>query len=279
MRCKVIILALFALSGCTTMQLQEGSFIRPDKPGQADGAARLDVAALLPAAHVTDAALTTDDGAVLRGVIAMQAGAKVTLLYFGGNVFHLDRHGERMLPLLAACGANVAVFDYRGYGRSSGAPTVANMAADAVRVFDYVSAQGTPVIVHGQSLGSFMAAQVVRQRPQAAGLVLEATATTVQDWANANLPWCAWPFVRLEIADSLRAVDNLAAVAGYQGASLVLAGARDRITPAALGQRVYAALPPARKRWLLAGGAGHDDIFGQAEVMPAYCALVARGAP
>jgi hypothetical protein len=203
----------------------------------------------------------------------------VTVLYFGGNAFHLDRHGAQLLPLLASCGTDVAVFDYRGYGRSSGEPSVATMAADALRAFDRVSA-GAPgrVIVHGQSLGSFMAAHVARQRPQACALVLEATSTTVQDWAAANVPWYARPFLRVEVAESLRGVDNVAAVTGYRGASLVLAGDGDKITPLPLAQKVYAALPGA-KQWLVAQGAGHNTIFGHKDVMPAYCSFVNRAAP
>jgi hypothetical protein len=38
--------------------------------------------------------------------------------------------------------------------------------------------------------------------------VLEATSTNVEDWAHANVPWCARPFLRIEVAESLRAADN-----------------------------------------------------------------------
>jgi pimeloyl-ACP methyl ester carboxylesterase len=283
MRLVPIMLAALILSGCTTMQIGESNFIRPDKPAAKASKPRLDVQALLPAARVSDEEIITDDGATLRGVIAQRpgSGSGVTVLYFGGNAFHLDVHGAELLPLLASCGVGVAVFDYRGYGRSSGVPTVATMAADAVRAFDHVSARYPGrVFVHGQSLGSFMAAHVVRQRPQAGGLVLEATSTNVQDWAQANVPWYARPFLRIEVAESLRAADNVAAVAGYRGPSLVLAGERDRITPPALGHSVYAAMPGGAKQWFVAEGASHNTIFGHRDVMPVYCGFVNRpGAP
>lgn len=274
MRFLTIILAAFSLSGCSTMQIEERNFIRADKAGAVHTESG-DLRSSVPAMRLRDVALDAGNGATLRGVIAERAGATTTVLYFGGNAFHLDQQGADLLPLLASCGVNVAVFDYRGYGRSSGAPTVANLAADALLVFDEVSAQAPGrVIVHGQSLGSFMAAHVAAQRPQAAGLVLEATATNVADWADANLPWYARPFLRLEIAESLRAVDNVAAVARFHGAGLVLAGERDHVTPAALGRRVFAAMNPARRQWIEQAGAGHNDIFGSPALMPAYCAFV-----
>lgn len=277
MRATPVMLATLMLSGCTTMEIGESSFLRPDRPAMTASAPRLDVQALLPGARISEEEIRTDDGAILRGVIAQPPGSAVTVLYFAGNAFHLDRDGTALLPLLASCGAGVAVFDYRGYGRSSGAPTVATMAADAVRVFDAVSARTAgPVIVHGQSLGSFMAAYVVQQRPQASGLVLEATSTNVQDWAQANMPWYLRPFLRIEIAESLRSIDNVAAVGHYRGASLVLAGERDRITPPQLGRRVYAAIPAAGKQWQVAAGAGHNAIFGHRDVMPLDCDFVNR---
>jgi len=267
--------AALLASACTTMQIGENSFIRPDKAGAATPA-RLDLGTALPNARVTDAAIDSGDGATLHGVMLRQGQSKVTVLYFGGNAFHLDQHGAEIIPLIAACGVNVAVFDYRGYGRSGGVPSIATMTADALREYDYVSAHnpGSKMIVHGQSLGSFLAAHVAHERPQAAALVLEATATNVSDWAHANVPWYARPFLRLDIGQSLRGVDNVKAVAGYPGASLVLAGQADTVTPPALGRRVYDALPEQRRQWLLADGASHNGIFGHKDVMPPYCAFV-----
>lgn len=276
MRWIALVCAALVLPACTTLDITESNFLHPDKAGAAP-VAHADLQAALPELRLREASIAAPDGATLRGVIAQQGEARTTVLYFGGNAFHLDQQGTQLLPLIASCGVNVAVFDYRGYGRSAGTPTVENMAADALLAFDYVSAQlPGKVIVHGQSLGSFMAAHAAQQRPQAAGLVLESTATNVADWANANVPWYARPFLTLDIAPSLRGVDNVAAAAGYQGPGLVLAGARDRVTPPALGRRVLEAMAPAQRQFILLENAGHNDIFGRAELMPAYCAFVKR---
>ncbi|MES2322303.1 MAG: alpha/beta fold hydrolase [Pseudomonadota bacterium] len=262
------------LSACGTIDIGERNFIRGDPPGMAP-VARLDGAALLVGGRVEEEEIITLDGAVLRGLSWRPAGATRGVIYFGGNAFHLDQHGRRLLPLLASCGISVTLFDYRGYGRSSGTPGVQTLAADALRVYDHVAAR-TPggVVVHGQSLGSFMAAHVAQQRPDLRGLVLEATATTVQDWVDANVPWYVRLFSTVNVAGDLRAIDNVAAVAGYHGAALVLAGGRDRITPPDLARRVFEALPGPSKRWLLTDDAGHNDLFGHKAVMPTYCNFV-----
>lgn len=276
MRAKVLLFFAAMLSGCGTMEVGERNFIRPDKPG-ATPAKRLDAAAHLPAGTVRDEEIITPDGAVLRGMSFRPAAATRAILYFGGNQFHLDQHGAAVLPLLAACGTGVAIFDHRGYGRSTGEPNLARMAADAVRAYDHVSAQYPGgVIVHGQSLGSIMAAYVAQQRPHARAIVLESTTSNVQEWVDANVPWYVALLGKVAVEPGLRAVDNVAAMRGYRGASLVLTGAMDKITPPALARKVFDAIPGARKAWHIAPGAGHNDAFGRADVMPVYCKLLSE---
>jgi len=263
---------LFCLlaAGCAQVQVRERHFIRPD-------AAPLAVEKQVARAHASQLALARPDGAMLRGLLFEQPGASSTILYFGGNMFHLDQHIDALLPVLAACGANVAVFDYRGYGRSSGTPTIANMAGDALAIFDAVDARFPGrVVVHGQSLGSFMAAHVAGARPVRA-TVLETTATSPLDLVESNVPWYARPFVRIDMAPSLLQVDNAAAAARFQSPALVIAAGRDKMTPARLGRKVYEAIPRQDKRLLFLEEAGHNDALQATGAGAAYCSFV-RGA-
>jgi pimeloyl-ACP methyl ester carboxylesterase len=232
------------------------------------------LSALRPSASLSEQQVALADGGAAHGVLVRQPGARSTVLYFGGNAFHLDRHGAQVLAALGACKVNVAMFDYRGYGRSSGSPTLALMAADALIIFDHLNVQFPGrVVVHGQSLGSFIGAHVAQQRP-AAALVLESTATNPTDWANANIPWYARPFVTINVTPQLAEVDNVAAVSAFRGPSLVLVGDNDRITPAALGRRVYDAMPGAPRKLLIARGAGHNDVLLNQAARQHYCAFI-----
>jgi len=275
----MVVMAATGLSGCA-LQLSESNVLRADRPGDAPPATRLD-AASAPAWRIAPVTLPAAD-AQLNGVAASRPGAAagMTVLYFGGNAFHLDQHGAQVLDALAPCSAdigNVTMFDYRGYGRSSGTPTIAALKEDALQVFDLVNAKYPGrVVLHGQSLGSFVAAYVAQQRPAARALVLESTTTNVRDWGNARMPWYVWPFVRLEIGAELQGIDNLAAVAGYAGPALVLEGEEDHVTPPRLARQVYAALPSPSKQLLMVAGAGHNDVLSNALVAPVYCAFIGR---
>lgn len=267
----ILVLVVAVLSGCA-VQIGEGNVVHPDRAGEARPAGRIGDggAADYKLAPVSLAA----DDVQLNGVHA-GAGNALTVLYFGGNGFHLDEHGDHVLAAIGPCRADVVMVDYRGYGRSTGVPTIAALKADALREFDLVNAQAPgKVIVHGQSLGSFIAAYVAQQRPAVRGLVLESTTTNARDWANNMLPWYAWPFVRVELSEPLQGIDNVLAASGFAGPALVLEGSDDKVTPPRLAQRVYDALPSTEKRMVMVPGAGHNGVLSSAAVRPAYCEFV-----
>ncbi|MTW13180.1 alpha/beta fold hydrolase [Pseudoduganella eburnea] len=259
---------LLALAGCKTVDIKESMIIRPDALTQARP--------LPQQAFENGTALEVarPDGAVLHGVLVTRNGAERTLLYFGGNAFHLDESGRHVVAALEGCKANVAIFDYRGYGRSSGMPTVANMKGDGVAIYDVLAARYPGnVIVHGQSLGSFVAAGVAQERP-VRGLVLETTATNALDWANNSLPWYFKPFINFKVDDALAAIDNVQVAGSIKAPLLVLAGGEDKTTPAAMSQRVFEASPAEHKRIVILPGAGHNSVLSNPSTTAALCPFI-----
>src|SRR6185369_17712585 len=88
-------------------------------------------------------------------------------------------------------GFAVLAVDYRGFGQSSDAtPTEAVAYEDAEAAWDYLAklAPGRARYVVGHSLGGAIATELARRHPDAAGLVLEATFTSVADMINEP-PW------------------------------------------------------------------------------------------
>lgn len=260
-------LSCAVLNGCADIRVSERQLIRPDGPDTPAGKR-------FAGAGATELSISGQDGAVLKGMLLEQPNARRTVLYFGGNMFHLDQHLESLMPVLAACGTNVAVFDYRGYGRSTGKPTVENMRADALAIFDAIDKRYPGrVIVHGQSLGSFMAAYVAQARPVLA-TVLETTATNATELVESQIPWYARPFVSINVEASLRQVDNRTAAARFRSATLVIAAGKDSTTPAWLGKKVFDAIPRKDKQFLLVKEAGHNDALRAMDAGAAYCRFV-----
>jgi hypothetical protein len=144
------------------------------------------------------------------------------------------------------------------------------LEADGLTAFDYLTgAAGVPpgqVIVHGQSLGSFIAGGVAARRPTG-GAVLESSATTTEEWVDASHRGIARMLVRVEIDPSLRGRGNLSNMAAIDEPLLILVGAADRTTPPRLSQALYAAspLPAERKTLAVIPRANHVDVMDRPE--------------
>jgi fermentation-respiration switch protein FrsA (DUF1100 family) len=152
------------------------------------------------------------------------------------------------------------------------------MEADALAAFDYLRALAgrQRIVLHGHSLGSFIAGHVAANRP-AAGVVLESSATTTEQWAAMSTPGVARPFLKVDIADDLRGRGNLANMARIDEPVLLLVGAKDGTTPPRLSQGLYAAspLPESRKTLGIIAGAGHENVMTRPETIRAYRAFLA----
>lgn len=219
----------------------------------------------VPQATRVDAA-TTDftlahGGIVLRGWIA-NPGKPRALLYFGGNAESVQRNREdfaRWFPGHAAY-----LLAYRGYGASDGVPTQALLVGDAVALYDHVHAlhPRMPIDVIGRSLGSGVASQLAARRP-VARLALVTPFDGMAEVAHAHYPWLP---VRWLLQDDYRSAQ---ALAGFDGAVLVVRAGRDAVIPRARTQALIDALPRPPQVLELAD-AGHDDV----RAWPAYAATM-----
>ena len=109
------------------------------------------------------------DGARLHVRVHEAPAGKGTLLLFHGNGEVVADY-DRAAAQFARVGVGLAVMDYRGYGRSTGLPSLRTVVSDARVVAEGVR----PQLVMGRSLGG-MAAHELYARPVAGleGVVLE----------------------------------------------------------------------------------------------------------
>jgi len=133
-----------------------------------------------------EAQITTADRVDLHGwYVPAPADGPVVLLCHGnaGNISHrLD-----WLEIFCGMGFAVLLFDYRGFGQSSGAPTEQGTYLDAHAAWDYLTntkgfSPGSIVIV-GESLGGPIAAHLAKDVAPGA-LILVSTFTSVPDLAR-----------------------------------------------------------------------------------------------
>jgi len=272
---RAAVALLIVLSGCTA-HIGEESLLMPIRGGALPPEP---LRAAAPAYSMTEQWITAPDGTRLSAVLLRQPGSRATILYFGGNGFTIGQFGAATAGLFAPLGVDLMIVDHRGYGRSQGRPTQANLEADGLAAFDHLTRNigiaPERVIVHGQSLGSFIAGHVAANRPTG-GAVLESSATTAEEWADANRRGLMRLLVRVEIDETLRGRGNLTNMSRIDEPLLILVGQNDRTTPPPLSQALYAAspLPAARKRLAIVPGADHNNVMTRPQAIAAYRAFL-----
>lgn len=199
------------------------------------------------------------DGTKLNGWLLPGVPGRPLLLFFHGNAGNLSDNLE-YLNLLHGKGFSIFIFDYRGFGRSSGEPfTEDDLYQDGRGALSYLRGIGwrsENMIFFGQSLGSAVALQMaLEQKPR--GLVLEGSFTSMKEMVKHVSPIAyytvGWWGIRLPF-------DNLAKIGRLEVPLLLIHGDRDGVVPFAMTLRLYAKAPWPKRLHIIAGG-GHCDVF------------------
>jgi pimeloyl-ACP methyl ester carboxylesterase len=158
----------------------------------------------------------------------------------------------------------VLLFDYRGYGLSTGSPDERGTYLDARAARMAMAGYAADRIFYlGESLGGAVALELALEQPPA-GLILQSTFTSVRDVARRH-----YPVIPAALIPD--AYPNKRRISELRAPLLVLHGERDQIVPAAHGRELFE-LAPEPKRLHVFGGVGHNDLLLAADE---YAAVVA----
>ncbi len=258
MRRSLILLMAAALVGCAPAQKQTVS-VNTILPSPAPSAPLADWTANPTRTPIQIAA----PGATLRGwtfrAIA-QSPQKLRILFFNGNAMTIDG-SQTLYRSLAVHGADVTVFDYRGYGFSTGKPDVMDFRRDALVLYDNLVKDG-PVVVYGFSLGTAVATYLASQRT-VAGLILAGTIATAEEefpvFARAGGLGPEQIAKMVPSSDAVAAFNERSLIAASQAPLLMLHGEADQLVPIEQGREVFAASPVRQKTFVALPGAGHNE--------------------
>ena len=277
----LICVVVACLSACT-YQVRESNVVIPRKAATADiDALRIQ----FPDYHIEQKFIAAQDGSELYSLRFVRSDAVATVLYFGGNGYTVAKWAPITARAYKDAPVNFVLVDHRGYGASSGAATLDALMSDALRVYDSLVGESEignlPLIVHGHSLGSFMAGYVASHR-RLAGLVLESSVTTTEDWTahlrSKQSPWIRLLVRRVKPEGSLAGKGNSGVAATLDEPVLLVVGANDDVTPPRFSQELYdaASLPPGRKHLLIVPDKSHMDAWDSSGFRTALSAFVAQ---
>ena len=179
----------------------------------------------------------TEDGETIHGWYIPAAGARLTLLFSHGNAGNIS-HRLESIALFNSLGLNVLIYDYRGYGQSSGSISEKGLYMDVAAMWEVLTVQkgiaANNIVLFGRSLGAAIASHLAT-KVNAGGVILESPFASVPEM-GARL----YPFLPVRLLSRYR-LSNVDHVKLIQCPVLVVHSRDDEIIPFQQGDQVYAA--------------------------------------
>jgi hypothetical protein len=199
----------------------------------------------------------TKDGVRLNGWYIPYRGATKTLVWFHGNAGNISHRVGNIRLLHHRLKINIFIFDYRGYGRSTGSISEQGTYMDGAAAVEYLriryAVEPTRMVLFGRSLGAAVAAEMANH-VQSAALILESPFSSVGEIAHELIPF-------LPLGPLLKTrYDTVAKVRGIKSPLLVLHGDKDEVVPFSQGIKVFEAAPQPKTFYRIVG-AGHNDAY------------------
>lgn len=147
----------------------------------------------------TNITITTQDGVDIDAWWVPAKSPRATVLFCHGNGGNISYCIET-LAVINRLGLNALVFDYRGYGKSSGTPSEQGTYLDAEAAWNYLVTQQKiappQIIIWGRSLGGAVAARTAA-RHRCGLVIIESAFTSVPDLAQERIKWLpSWVLAR-----------------------------------------------------------------------------------
>lgn len=200
-----------------------------------------------------DLYLQTSDKVKLNAWFLPCKNAPYTLIFCHGNAGNIGHRLEK-LKFFHGLGLNVLIFDYRGYGHSSGSASEQGIYRDAQAAYEYLLSRKVPperIISYGESIGGAVAVDLASKNKIGA-LVVADTMTSSKEMVKELfiiIPY--WVF-------SSR-FDSLSKIPKITVPKLMVHSINDEIVPYSLGRRLYEAAPEPKEFLKIRGG--HNSCF------------------
>ena len=206
-----------------------------------------------------DVWLTSRNDKKIHGWWMEKENARLTIIQCHGNA---DNIAQRIYFAqdFAHLPINILMYDYQGYGKSSGKPNWKNTQADGQAAYDFVQEKVQeksphPIILYGVSLGGATAIELATTR-KIDGLIIESTFTSIVAMGRRF-----HPYLLPDLLTSIR-YDSLSKVPRLTMPKIFAHSQKDERIPFEMGEALYqAAAEP--KEWVELKGEHGEFSFQQ----------------
>lgn len=204
--------------------------------------------------------LTAEDGAVLNGLHFKQQDPRGVILYCHGNAGELDDWGHWAEELSNRYAYDVVIWDYRGYGKSTGKRRQNLMLNDGFLFYQYAIEYFSEkdITVFGRSLGGFFATHItLNKNPNK--LILESTPTSLLNIAEKEYPFLP---SRQLLKFRFQSDENISKI---EVPTYFIHGTDDVLIPFDHGKELFGLSSAKVKKFYHVNGGDHNNLsdFGQ----------------
>lgn len=205
-----------------------------------------------------DVNFNSHDGTKLHGWYFSQKDARYTILMSHGNTGNIAGRPNLIAALLKT-GANLFIYDYRGYGKSEGTPTVSGVIDDGCAAFDFLVNEkkiaADQIVLYGESLGVAITCQISARR-KAQGMILQSGFASLPRIGREHVPLMnLYPSVLFPQP----LLDNINVLKSGHPPLLIVHGHKDAVVPFMHGKDLFNAA--SGKKWLVEfPDCEHSDI-------------------
>eukprot|EP01137_Pigoraptor_chileana_P013948 Opistho-2@68033 len=202
--------------------------------------------------------LRTRRRTVIAGMFYEHLGASLTILFSHGNAVDLGQMAPICIRLARDLRCNIMLYDYSGYGLSTGESTEENLYADIDAAWDYlVEERQIPpshIVLYGQSIGTVPSVDLGARKNPLAVVLHSPLASGIRVFKKVPATCCCDPFPSVE---KIHLIESQV---------LIIHGLADKMISADHGKMLHAKCTnPAIPLWVR--NAGHNDIESFPEYM------------
>ncbi len=198
----------------------------------------------------------TEDGKRIHGWFFPLKKEFPVILFCHGNAGNIS-HRLDNIRLLLDQRLQVFIFDYRGYGKSSGRPSEKGLYLDGLAAYDYLIKRehipSTNIIPFGRSLGATVAIEISLKR-RVKSIIIESAFTSIREMARTIALFYLFSFFLPAHYNNLKKIGQV------NIPKLIIHGKDDEIVSFSMGEKLFEAAK-VPKYFFPVKDAGHNDTF------------------
>ena len=182
-----------------------------------------------------------------------------TILFMHGNAGNIS-HRLETIQIYHQLGFNFLIFDYRGFGNSSGSPSEKGTYLDAKAAWDYLinekNTEPEDIIIVGRSLGGGVASEMAKHSKPAM-LVLESTFISMQKISQEHYPFMPTNLIVKHRYDTINKLSDI------ECPVVVIHSKDDEVVPFSHGKLLYKSANKPKSFIELRGGHGNGFMLSK----------------